>query len=138
MYAMFLLVLLADVARAENVSPGRVDTSARLILSATSHDRVSPVVGVVRESQAIAGEVRATPPARSFSEEFVSSYISVARKFSAAHTGPMRSIFNGSDFAAVSTFAPLSGADVASVFVRPLKLDAPAIPVIEHTGSPAP
>jgi hypothetical protein len=138
MYAMFLLVLLADVARAESVSPGRVDSSARLILSAATHDRVSLVSGTVRELQANAGEVRSTPPARSFGEEFISSYRTAARMYSVAPSGAMRSMFDGSSFAAIATFAALPGANIAPVFVQRLMLDAPAIPVIEHTGSPAP
>ena len=136
---MFLLVLLADVARAESLSPGRADVSAHLILSAATHDRVSPVVGAIREARAVGGgEVGSAAPARGFGKEFFGSYRTVARRYGAVHVGPVRSIFDGSYFATVATFAPLQGLDIGSAFVRPLTPDAPAIPVIEHTGSPAP
>jgi hypothetical protein len=138
MYAMFLLVLLADVARAESLPPERVDASARLILSAASHARVSPVVDPVRVSQTNGGAVRSTPPVRGFGKEFFSSYRTVARRFGAVHVGPVRSIFDSSYFATVATFAPLEGVDIGSAFVQPVLIDAPAIAVIEHTGSPAP
>jgi hypothetical protein len=139
MYAMFLLVLLADVARAESLSPGRVDVSAGLILSAATHDRVNPVVGTPRESRVTdGGEFRLASPAEGLRKEFFSSYRTVARRYGAAHVGPVRSIFDGSYLIAVAAFAPLQGVDIGSAFVQPLLLDAPAIPVIEHTGSPAP
>lgn len=134
---MFLLVLLADVACAQSPVPVGLDATGGLILSAAAPARVIPAMGTVRASQKIV-QLRPVPTSRSFGSEFFGGFRASSRTSRPVCVGTVRNIFDGSSFGMLVSFAALPGADTETAFLSALRLDAPAIPVIEHTGSPAP
>jgi hypothetical protein len=134
-YLVFLLVLLADVACAQGPAPVGLDATGGLILSAAAPARVIPAAGVVRATQGT-GQLRSVKATRVFRTEL--SYRAGSKMGCAVHLGAVRNLFDGSSFGMAVNFAALPGTDTETAFVPPLKVDAPTIPVVEHTGSPAP
>jgi len=136
---MFLLVLLADVAGAQApVAPGR-DATGRSVLSAAAPARVAPASRTIRASQGsgqIRSQFRNAAASRGFGKEFAFGVSST--KSRAVHAGAVRNLFDGSSFGMAVSFAALPGADTEAAFVPSPRIDAPTIPVVEHTGSPAP
>jgi hypothetical protein len=144
-YLVFLLVLLADVARASASVPVGVDTSDRMILQQVLREahRGSQNVDV---SDGVAwdgsGDVQpgTVSETRSAGFDFLANYRSVARRYRSADSGPVRGLFSHFDqtWLAAIRFEPLADADLGMAFVRPVRMDVPAVAVVEHLGSPAP
>ena len=136
---MFLLVLLADIAGAQApVAPG-LDASGGSILSAAAPVGIMPAPSVVRRSTG-SGQVRSpfrnAVVSRGLAREL--GYRASLKMGGARSVGSVRNLFDGSSLGLAVCYAALRGAETETAFAVPLEVDAPAIAVVEHTGSPAP
>lgn len=147
MYAIFLLVLLADVARAETLVPAGVGASSTMILRAAGQSsgktRVKPRISSTADtvvSFGSAGEVAtgSVPDARAVRAELFSTYRAAYRRYVLANGGSTRNLFDGSTFAIVATLSPVAAPQTVTANVLELSVSAPVRPVLEHTISPAP
>jgi hypothetical protein len=145
MVAMFLLVLLADVARAGAVGPA--DTTGGVIRTAATQVRVSPEDGsfevILARGNGRIGAIRFASQDRVLANEFLSTYRAALRRSTLAKSrltsaGPMRSLFDELCVESGSTVASLGGEDASSPFDSRMTAELIAQPVMEHTGSPAP
>ncbi len=140
---MFLLVLLADVARAGAVGPA--DVSGGVIPAAQV--RVSPEDGsfevILARGNGRIGAIRFASQDRVLANEFLSTYRAALRcstlaKSRLASAGPMRSLFDELCVESGSTVASLGGEDATWPFDPRMTAESIAQPINEHTGSPAP
>jgi hypothetical protein len=144
-YLVFLLVLLADVARASASVPVGVDTSDRMILQQVLREahRGSQNLGTPEaEAAETSGNAQsgAVSEARNAGFDFLSSCRLAARRNRSMASGPVRGLFTQFDqtWLAAIRFEPLADADLGMASVRPVRMDVPAVAVVEHLGSPAP
>jgi hypothetical protein len=144
-YLVFLLVLLADVARASASVPIGIDTSDQTILQQVLREAHrggqnlgTPETATVENSgNAQSGAVS---EARNGGFDFLANYRSAARRYRSFDSGPVRGLFSHIDqtWLAAARFEPLADADLGITSVRLVQIQAPAISVVEHLGSPAP
>jgi hypothetical protein len=147
MYAIFLLVLLADVARGETLVPAGSGASSTMILRAAAQSsgksrvkpRLSPAVATVA-SFGSAGDVTADsmPDARAVRAELFSTYRTAYRRYVLASGSSTRNLFDGSVFAIVAKLAPIAVPQTVTANALESSVSAPVRPVLEHTISPAP
>ena len=144
-YLVFLLVLLADVARASSSVPVGIDTSERTILQQVLRDahRGNQNVGVPETEacdSAGSGQAGAVSEARNAGFDFLSGYRLAARRYRAVDSGSVRGLFSRFDQSWMPTvcFEPLADTDLGMAVVEQAQGYAPAITVVEHLGSPAP
>ena len=153
MYAIFLLVLLADVARAQAVAGG--DASGGLS-AGTSHraipgDPRGEAAGFTAAGAAIlsaathlgaATQVRISASSRTVHVVLAGDDgVVYRRQFKAArfaHSGSARSLFDQHDFGTLPELAEIPDSGFGSPFVRGSEPDHRPQTVFEHTGSPAP
>jgi hypothetical protein len=119
MYAIFLLVLLADVARTYGSTPPAGD--AGLILSAASQLQVSPAGGAILALRRSGGSA---------------SHIAAFRSFGLRLSGWSRDFSSHSAAVMWPASALLSGA--GSVVIPSFPSTSPSLGIFEHSGSPAP
>jgi len=135
---MFLLVLLADVARAGAAAP----TEAGLVRSAATQVRVSPEDGslevILARGNGRMGAIRFAPQDRVLANEFLSTYRAALRQSRLTQAGPLRSLFDQLCVESGSTVDSLRGEDASFPFDPRMTAELIAQPVMEHTGSPAP
>jgi len=128
MYAIFLLVLLADVARAHAAAPAGSDTS--LILSAASQFQGTPSDGAILVlSRSSASTAR--PRTR----------IATLDRFALRLSGWSRDLFdfsNSSNAFTSSAVSPAADAGSGLAFLADIQSASPSQSIFEHTGSPAP
>jgi len=119
MYAMFLLVLLADVARAHASVPA--DGESGLILSAASQLQVAPAGGAILALRA----------------EGSASQITTLRRFALQFHGWSKNFgdFSGASPAVAAVSSETGG---SSRFIPPDRPGLSFIAVFEHSGNPAP
>jgi hypothetical protein len=128
MYAIFLLVLLADVARAHAAAPAGSDAS--LILSAASQFQGTPSDGAIL----VLGRHSAATPRPGTRGATLDRF---ARRLS----GWSRDLFDFSNSSNAFTPSGVSpAADVGSnlAFLAAFQSASPSQSIFEHTGSPAP
>jgi hypothetical protein len=147
MYAIFLLVLLPDVARAETLVPAGAGASSTLILRAAAQSsgkmRVKPrisLTAVPAASYESAGDVAlpSVSDVRAVRAELFSTYRAAYRRYVLANGSSTRNLFDGSTFAMVATLAPVAAPQTVIATAQESCFDAPVRPVLEHTLSPAP
>ncbi len=135
---MFLLVLLADVARAGVAEPAQA--SGGFIRSVAT--RVRPDDGrvdvILARGNGRHGGIRLSSQDRALANEIVSNYRAALRLSRASQAGPLRSLFDELCVESGSTVATLRGVDASSPFDPRLTAETPARPVTEHSGNPAP
>jgi hypothetical protein len=124
MYAIFLLVLLADVARAHAAAPAGSDAS--LILSAASQFQGTPSDGAIFVLSRSSASTTRVP---------------TLDRFALRLSGWSRDLFDFSNPS--NAFAPPGispAADVGSglAFLAAFQSASPSQSIFEHTGSPAP
>ena len=139
MYAIFLLVLLADGARAQSLVPETVEgteISGGMVLHAALgraselHTRVN--------AQRDEMPVSAVRNVRGFGSQLLSGYQATAKPVRVAHVGPIRNLFDGYDFVVLNVVAPLPDFGAVAVFAESAALQFPRLALVEHLGSPAP
>jgi hypothetical protein len=147
MYAIFLLVLLADVARAETLVPAGVGASSATVLRAAAQSsgktrvklRTSPAVNAVASFGSDRDlETGSVADASAVRAELFSTYRAAYRRYVLANGGSSRNLFDGSAFALASTLAPVAAPQTVIATAQESCFDAPVRPVLEHTISPAP
>jgi hypothetical protein len=123
MYAIFLLALLADVARSHLPLPVGADSTGGLILSAASQLQAGSNDGAVLVLRRSNG-----------------SFPAVVRfkGYSLALSGWAKILSDQSTLAMLSTSASGPGAGTASPVLRLSQSTSPSRTIFEHTGSPAP
>ena len=132
MYAIFLLVLLADVARAHAAAPAGSDAS--LILSAASQFQGTPSDVAIDRAILVMGRSSAStarPRTR----------VVTLDRFALRLSGWSRDLFDFSNPSNAFMPAGVSpAADVGSglAFLAPFQSASPSQSIFEHTGSPAP
>jgi hypothetical protein len=147
MYAIFLLVLLADVARAETLVPAGVGASSTMVLRAAAQSsaktrvkpRISPAADAVA-SFGSAGDITtgSVSDASAVRAELFSTYRAAYRRYVLANGGSTRNLFDGSTFAIVDTLAPVAVPQTVTPNAPESSVSVPARPVLEHIISPAP
>ena len=135
---LFLLVLLADVARAGTLAS--TDASRGLIRSAATHVRVSPEDGTfeVILARGKGRPIRFASQDRELAEELLSSYRAALLQSSGSQAGSLRGLFERLCVESGSTLAELNFGSSRFVFDPRLTADLSSVAVIEHVGSPAP
>lgn len=124
MYAIFLLVLLADVARAHAAAPAGSDAS--LILSAASQFQGTPSDGAIL----VLGRSGA-PTTR----------VATLDRFALRLSGWSRDLFdfsNPSNAFMPSGVSPAADVGSGPAFLAAFQSASPSQSIFEHTGSPAP
>ena len=128
MYAIFLLVLLADVARAHAAAPAGSDAS--LILSAASQFQGTPSDGTLDRAILVLGRSGAS-----------TTRVATLDRFALRLSGWSRDLF---DFSNPSNAFTASGASPAAdigsglAFLADPQSVSPSQSIFEHTGSQAP
>ena len=126
MYAIFLLALLADVARSRVPAPGGQDSIGGLILSAANQLRVAPDGGAALAVRRANSSFPAIPGFRSYR----SALATWARSLSGQKMGTNPII--------LAAMTPGTLAGFASAFVPTTEPVSPSLAIFKHTGSPAP
>jgi hypothetical protein len=128
MYAIFLLVLLADVARAHAAAPAGSDAS--LILSAASQFQGTPSDGAIlvlgRSSASTTGP---------------RTKVATLDRFALRLSGWSKDLFdfsNPSNAFAPSGVSPAADLGSGLAFLAAFQSVSPSQSIFEHTGSPAP
>jgi len=141
MYAMFLLVLLADVARAQGPAPDGLQASGELILRVASEGAGSGARVVrgapVGQVQPV-GVVRPAASVRGLGRELLTSCRAASGGGRRVASGPVRGLFDGASWMPVVADAGLPMVDVGEAFSTPLISDVPSPARVMLTGSPAP
>jgi hypothetical protein len=143
MVGLFLLVLLADVARAGTLASA--DASRGLIRSAATQVRVSPEDGSfeVILTRGKRRPIRFASQNRDLAEELLSNYRSAllqscGSQAGVSQVGAMRGLFERLCSESGSTLAGLNFGGSGFAFDQRLTAELPSLLVIEHVGSPAP
>jgi len=139
MYAIFLLVLLADGARAQSLVPEAVEgteISGGVVFHAALNraSELQARVDARRDEMPVAG----SRVVRGFGTQLLSGYQATAKPVRVAHVGPTRNLFDGYSFVVLNVVAPLPDLGAGAVFVESAALQSPRLDLVEHLGSPAP
>jgi len=132
MYAIFLLVLLADVARAHAAAPAGSD--AGLILSAASQFQGTPSDGTLDRAILVLGRSSA-------STTRPGTKIATLDRFALRLSGWSKDLFdfsNPSNAFAPPGISPAADVGTRLAFLADLQSASPSQSIFEHTGSPAP
>jgi len=146
MFAIFLLVLLADVAGAQSLVPELAsDTGVVALrsadLQARLESRLQSRVQSRLQSRAqsrVADELSSGRVTRETAKELLSSYRIVAGPAWVAHVRPTRNLFDGYDFAELSDLVALPDRSAGPNIAEKAQLEPVLRNVVEHLGSPAP
>ena len=132
MYAIFLLVLLADVARAHAAAPAGPDAS--LILSAASQFQGTPSGGTIDRAILVLGRSSASTTRPGIR-------IATLDRFALRLSGWSKDLFdfsNSSNAFRPSGVSPATNVGSGLAFLADLQSASPSQSIFEHTGSPAP
>ena len=139
MYALFLLVVLADVAHTQVLTPAELDTTNGLILVTASHLRFSPTEAGVRLPRIPkSGPVEFTSSEGSARKSWFSTCHAAFKRTQQTTVGTTRGIFDQAIFPINSAYAQLALVDSGLATAPQLAIAPPARIVPTHLGSPAP